>query len=234
VNRSLFLIPARGGSKGIPGKNIRPLNGKSLIRYSIDTAREITKDEFICVSTDSEEIRQNALDYGLTVPFMRPAELATDTAGTHEVVVHALDWYKTNRSMTFDSVVLLQPTSPIRRQSDVAKAIELFTDECDMVVSVSAVRSNLQATCFKEDAAGYLHHAFTPPATEFRRQDAAPMFQLNGSIYVMRVSSLMKSPPSGFARVKKLEMAPEFSVDIDEPFDWDLCEFLLQRKRAEL
>ena len=122
----LVIIPARGGSKGIPHKNIKPLNGKPLIYYTIDCARAICDDADICVSTDDDEIIQVVEDYGLKVPFKRPAELATDTAGTYEVLLHALNYYE-QQGRHYDVVMLLQNTSPFRAAEHVKEAITLYS-----------------------------------------------------------------------------------------------------------
>src|SRR6185436_3803407 len=114
--RLLFVIPARGGSKGLPGKNIKPLNGKPLIGYSLDFARLFTKDENICVSTDSAEIAACVSEFGYKVPFMRPAELATDTAGSYGVIKQAMLFYEAS-GRHYDAIVLLQPTSPFRQKN---------------------------------------------------------------------------------------------------------------------
>src|SRR5215831_8877346 len=111
----LFIIPARGGSKGIPGKNIKPLNGKPLIYYSIEFARLFSDDQNICITTDSEAIKKTAETIGLAVPFLRPSHLATDTAGTYEVLQHAVGVYK-DLAKEYDALVLLQPTSPFREK----------------------------------------------------------------------------------------------------------------------
>ena len=119
--KTLFVIPARGGSKGIPHKNIRPLAGKPLIGYAIDTARHFADDCDICLSTDDPEIAAVATgQFGLAVPFLRPAELATDKSGTYEVLLHALDYYR-NRGIDYECLVLLQPTSPFRAIDDVRR-----------------------------------------------------------------------------------------------------------------
>ena len=117
----LVIIPARGGSKGITHKNIKPLNGKPLIHYTIDEAREIVSDEDICVSTDDPEIIKCVEDYGLKVPFVRPKELATDTAGTYEVLLHALNFYE-KQGRHYDVVLLLQNTSPFRKADQIKEA----------------------------------------------------------------------------------------------------------------
>ena len=147
----LIIIPARGGSKGIPRKNIKPLNGKPLIYYAIDTARAIAEDENICVSTDDNEIKSVVEAYGLMVPFLRPDELATDTAGTYEVLLQALDFYE-NQGKHFKAVLLLQTTSPFRTAKQVREALTLFDQsDADMVVSVKECPANPYYNVFEED-----------------------------------------------------------------------------------
>ena len=226
--KSLFLIPARGGSKGIPGKNIKLLNGKPLIYYSIDSARLFSDDDCICVSTDSDEIIDAVEAYGLNVLFKRPNELASDTAGTHEVILHALDWYE-SKGKVFDRIVLLQPTSPFRLKTHIKEAFNLFSEEIDMVVSVSTLSSNIYSTYFKQLEGEYISKLFPSKNEGERRQDSPKTYKLNGSIYVINVSSIRKKKISEFSRVKKVVMDSIYSVDIDEPVDWEWCEFLLAK-----
>jgi len=123
----LYLIPARGGSKGIPHKNIKSLAGKPLIYYSIDVARELTTDDNICVSTDDNEIIKVVENYGLKVPFKRPDELATDNATTNDVILHAINFYE-SIGKQYDIIVLLQPTSPLRKSQHVKEVfIAIFS-----------------------------------------------------------------------------------------------------------
>ena len=139
----LVIIPARGGSKGIPHKNVKELNGKPLICYSIDAARQLTTDENICVSTDDDVIIKVVEDYGLKVHFKRPAELATDCAGTNGVLLHALEFYE-KQGRKYDVVVLLQPTSPFRETKSLKEAVALYTSDIDMVVSVKEAATRLK------------------------------------------------------------------------------------------
>ena len=139
--KSLYIIPARGGSKGIPRKNIKPLAGTPLIHYSIAVARALADDNHIIVTTDDEEIAQVARETGLPVPYMRPAHLATDTAGSREVILDAMD-YADAMGIEYDNVVLLQPTSPLRTAEDVEKALKLYSSQVDMVVSVVEANAN--------------------------------------------------------------------------------------------
>src|SRR5690554_4054145 len=117
----LYIIPARGGSKGVPGKNIKLLGGKPLIYYSIEVARALAKDEDICVSTDDERIKEVVEKTGLKIPFIRPAELGTDSASTYDVLLHAINFYSA-QGKEYDLIILLQPTSPLRKVEHVQKA----------------------------------------------------------------------------------------------------------------
>lgn len=221
--KKLYLIPARGGSKGVPGKNIKELKGKPLIYYSIDAARQVADDKDICVSTDSEQIIQKVSEYGLDVPFIRPANLATDTAGTNEVILHALEFYE-KRGVHYDQIVILQPTSPFRKIEDLRSCLQLFTNEIDMVVSVKESKANPYYNLFEEDSDGYLHRS---KASSFsRRQDSPSIFEYNGSIYVINVRSLKNKKINEFTKVRKFVMDEIYSLDIDTQLDWEMVEFI--------
>ena len=178
----LYLIPARGGSKGFPGKNIKELNGKALINHSIDFARKFTDDSNICVSTDSTEIIKCVETNNLKVHFKRPAELATDTASTIEVINHALDYYK-SKGKLYDVLILLQPTTPFRRIDDLTNMINLWNNEIDMLVSVKESHDSPYFNLFEENSNGYLSKSKDSAAT--RRQDSPKVFSINGSIKVV-------------------------------------------------
>ena len=151
--KALYLIPARGGSKGIPHKNIKLLNGKPLIQYSIEIARQLADDCDICVSTDDIEIKRIAEELGLKVPFLRPDYLASDTAGTSDVIVHALDFYA-EQGKAYDVVVLLQPTSPLRTVQNVKDCLSMYTPDYDMVTTVK--ESSVSAVLCRENTNGYI------------------------------------------------------------------------------
>ena len=222
----LVIIPARGGSKGIPHKNIKPLNGKPLIRYTIDVARGVAKDEDICVSTDNPEIIKCVEDYGLKVPFVRPVELATDTAGTYEVLLHALDFYE-KQGRHYDVVLLLQNTSPFRNVEHVKEALKLYRSDIDMVVSVNQTKTNPYYNCFEEDAEGFLKK--TLDSTGFvRRQDAPVTYEYNGAIYVINAAQMKKMSLGKFTRRVKYVMDDIHSVDLDNMIDWKFAEFVLK------
>lgn len=222
----LTVIPARGGSKGIPHKNIKPLNGKPLIYYTIDNARAIFPDEDICVSTDDTDIIKCVEDYGLKVPFVRPAELATDTAGTYEVLLHALDFYE-KQGRHYDAVLLLQNTSPFRNANHVKEAIELFHTGIDMVVSVNETRTNPYYNCYEEDDKGFLKRTIDNVHLT-RRQDAPKTYEYNGAIYIMDVSQLRKMSFSEFQNRVKYVMDELHSVDLDNMLDWKFAEFIIK------
>lgn len=221
--KDLYLIPARGGSKGIPGKNIKPFCGKPLICHSIDHARAAgAADADICVSTDSPDIKRVAEEYGLPVPFLRPDELATDGSGTYEVILHALDFYAAQGKI-YDRVILLQPTSPLRRAEDITGAVALFTPDTDMVVSVTEARTNPYYNAFETDGEGFLKIS-KGDAHYTRRQDAPKVYEYNGAVYVMSVEALRRSPLSQFRRRIPYPMPADRSVDLDTPLDWQIAE----------
>lgn len=222
----LTIIPARGGSKGIPHKNIKPLNGKPLIYYTIDCARAVCEDEDICVSTDDLEIIKCVEDYRLKVPFVRPAELATDTAGTYEVLLHALDFYE-QQGRHYDVVLLLQNTSPFRSSMHVKEALELYKPEIDMVVSVKETSSNPYYNCFEENDKGFLKIS-KGDGLYTRRQDVPKAYEYNGAIYVINPASLKKMPLGKFSKRIKYEMDDIHSVDLDNMIDWKFAELIIK------
>ncbi len=225
--KTLYLIPARGGSKGIPHKNIRPLCGLPLIGYSINVARELADDADICLSTDDPEIADTARKMGLEVPFMRPDALATDRSGSYEVMLHALDFYR-DRGIDYDCLVLLQPTSPMRTAADVRNALALYTPDIDMVVTVKEAASNPYYNCYETDDNGFLHIS-KGDGTFTRRQDAPKVWEYNGAVYVINVASLRKMPLGKFTRRRMCPMDASRSVDLDTQLDWLIAEHLMKQ-----
>lgn len=221
----LVVIPARGGSKGIPQKNIKKLAGKPLIYYTIDTARAIVSDEDICVSTDDEAIIKVVEEYGLSVPFIRPAELATDTAGTYEVLLHALEFYE-KQGKYYDVLILLQNTSPFRTVKHVRDALKLYAPDIDMVVSVKECAANPYYCVFEEDEGGFLHIC-KGDGTIYRRQDAPSVYEYNGAIYIMNVSVLKTTHMHKMRKRVKYLMDNRSSLDLDTMWDWRMAESLL-------
>lgn len=226
--KPLVIIPARGGSKGIPHKNIKPLAGKPLIYYSIDCARQLVDDIDICVSTDDPEIIKCVEDYGLKVPFVRPEELATDTAGTYEVLLHALDYYE-RQSRHYDLVILLQNTSPFRTASHVKEALSLYNSDVDMVVSVIESPANPYCNIFEEDNEGYLHIS-KGEGNIWRRQDAPKVYQYNGAIYIMNAETLKHTHMHKMQKRVKYVMDELSSIDLDTMWDWQMAEMIIKQK----
>jgi CMP-N-acetylneuraminic acid synthetase len=223
----LYLIPARGGSKGIPHKNIKPLNGKPLILYSVEVARRLADDADICVTTDDDEIIKVVENAGLKVPFKRPDELATDTSGSYELILHALDFYQ-KQGINYDAVVLLQPTSPFRTAEHVKEAIELYEPSLDMVVSVSESPASPYYTLFEENEQGFLRRS--KESSFVCRQDCPKVYEFNGAIYVMNPLALREKSLSAFTKIKKYVMERSLSIDLDTPLDWKFAEFIMNDK----
>lgn len=226
--KSLVVIPARGGSKGIPHKNIKLLNGKPLICFSIDVARQFTTDDNICVTTDDDEIIKVVEEYGLKVPFKRPDYLATDTCGSNEVIQHAYRFFA-EKGIQYDAILLLQPTSPFRKVEFLKEAVALYDDSIDMVTSVKLSSCNPYYDGFEEDADGLLKISKGDGTIE-RRQDAPSVWQQNGSIYVINPKSLMEKGMAHFTKIRKYAMSELYSVDIDNPFDWKVAELVINEK----
>ena len=232
--KPLFLIPARGGSKGVPGKNIRNLGGKPLIAYSIADALSVASDSSdVVVSTDSQEIADAAIEAGAAVPFLRPVELATDTAGSREVMLHAAD-FLIHKGKEYDCIVLLQPTSPFRNTEDIRKGMQLFESEHpDMVVSVKPASTNPYYNAYECDKEGNLKISkgdglFT------RRQDAPEVWEFDGSIYVISIEALRENPSLGkMKRILPLPNTSSYNIDIDTPLDFMIAEQLIEKKLKE-
>jgi CMP-N,N'-diacetyllegionaminic acid synthase len=228
--KPLVIIPARGGSKGIPRKNIKLLGGKPLIQYTIEAARELFDDSIICVSTDDFEIKERVESLGLHVPFIRPAELATDRAGSYEVLLHALEFYE-QKGYNPDTIILLQATSPFRKAQHIKEALELYNEECDMVVSVKITKSNPYYNLFEDSTEGFL--VKSKDAVFTRRQDCPDVYELNGAIYLIRAGSLKEKPLTDFSKIKKYIMDEQSSHDIDTKLEWMLAESILSFKKEQ-
>lgn len=218
-----IFIPARGGSKGLPGKNILPLNGKPLICYTIDAARGLFDDKDIFISTDSIEIKEVVENYGLPVPKLRPSHLATDTASTVDVL---LDFLETSAKETPTHIILLQPTSPLRNSRHLLEALELVNDNVEMVVSVSESDANPYWNIFEENKDGFL--VKSKEGIFSRRQDVPPVYTFNGAIYIISTKALLEKRTLHFGRIIKYVMDKKSSIDIDDQLDFELAQFLIK------
>jgi len=221
----LAVITARGGSKGIPGKNTKPLNGKPLILYTVEAARMVFQDQYIYVSTESQEIKNTVESSGLEVPFLRPAELATDSSSSEDVLKHTIK-EAVKKGLLFDAVVLLQPTSPFRNEEHIQSAITEFEkDPESLLLSVTEARGNPYYTLMEEDKEGFLQKSKQSNFT--RRQDCPSVWNINGAIYIFPRKEFMEG---GFGTMskRKFVMNALASIDIDSSSDWTIAELLLK------
>ncbi|OWR27593.1 flagellar modification protein B [Saccharibacillus sp. O23] len=227
----LAIIPARGGSKGLPGKNIRPLDGKPLIVYSIEAALLSGCVDEVMVTTDSPAIADIARSAGARIPFMRPDHLASDQSKSIDVLRHAISFYEENLHRTFSSVLLLQPTSPLRDQADIRKAFKQFED---------SGAESLQSVC-PAATHPYLLRTFeggrlSPYWIEqphLRRQDLQEVYALNGAIYIMKRDLVMERNSIVGDHNTGYVMPKERSIDIDDLLDFQIAEILIRKYRSE-
>jgi N-acylneuraminate cytidylyltransferase len=225
----LALIPARGGSKGIPRKNIKPLAGKPLLGWTIDVARQAGSIDRIIVSTEDEEIASIARDLGAEVPFMRPAALSADDTPGIEPVIHALE-----QLPEVDWLLLLQPTSPLRAVADIEGIVQLcFERDAPSAVSVTVVDKHpyWMYHCGEQDRLDPVIP--DQPANTRRRQDLPPAYTLNGALYLARRDWLLEHRRFVGPDTLGYVMPPERSVDLDTPRDWDWVEFLIEREHVK-
>lgn len=229
----LGLIPARGGSKGVPRKNIRLLAGKPLLAYTAEAALAAKRLTRVILSTEDEEIAEVGRNCGIEVPFLRPAELAQDATPTLPVVQHVVQLLEM-QGEHFDAICLLQPTNPLRRAADIDGCIELMeSTEADTVFTMLAVPAehNPHWVYFR-NADGSLHLS-TGEATPIpRRQSLPPAFHREGSVYVTRRDVLMLRNSLYGERVLGYELDPTLSVNIDTLADWAKAEQLLSQRNA--
>ena len=231
--RILVLIPARGGSKRIPDKNIRLLGGSPLITWSINVAKNVPEICDILVSTDSEEIAEISRNAGATVPWLRPSELATDSAPSTDVCLHALEWYENNNGK-IDGLLLLQPTSPFRSRDSILRGIEIFrlNKHCS-VIGVSEAESH-PMWCFKIEE-GNMRPFIKGDGLYMRSQDLPSACVINGSFYLISPKDLQE-----YRSFFKNDMVPlvihalEECVDIDTQSDWKLAEEVLEKNALRI
>ena len=223
---TLIVIPARAGSKGIPGKNVKSLAGKPLISYTLEYALKIKqKSDFICVTSDDPKVIEIALSYGSQVSILRrPNNLSTDKIGMSEVLLHAVVESEKN-GFNFDKILLLQPTSPFRAIEDYFNLNELLIDTIDMVVSVKKSKINPYYNLFEEDESGLLNKC--KEGNYVCRQDCPEVFEYNGSMYLAKKESFLIYGLHGLPKVKKMLMPDERSIDIDDNVDWLFAEAIL-------
>jgi CMP-N-acetylneuraminic acid synthetase len=229
---NIAIIPARGGSKGIPNKNIAPLCGRPLIEHSIEVALQSSNIDHIIVSSDSEQILSVAKKFSeKVIPILRPSALATDTSATESAVAHTID-HLTNLGISIDYIVLLQPTSPFRKSEFINESISLIrSSQAGSLISVSQPIQHPHDFLFNDN--GSIKYICRDEHS-FRRQDFKTAQFINGSIYITKHEF--------FVRTGKIysiddcllyEMPVEYSIDIDTPFDLMLCEAVMRNAKGE-
>jgi len=224
----LGLITARGGSKGIPGKNIKLLGGKPLISYTIESAKNSELEDVI-VSTDSLEIAEISKMSGANVPFIRPAELATDSAKSIDVIQHAVK-YLESTNKNYDAICLLQPTTPFREKGLINDCIKKFTSgDFDSLITVLPVPHEFNPHwIFEPSKDGYLKIATGEKHIISRRQDLPEAYFRDGSIYLTKTSVLKNGSLYG-DKIGYMVTNPEKHINLDTPKDWEKAEYLLSK-----
>jgi CMP-N,N'-diacetyllegionaminic acid synthase len=225
----LALVPARGGSKGVPRKNIRVIGGKPMIAWTIEAARGSRYIDRLILSSDDQAIIAVAVEYGCEAPFVRPAELASDQADSMSVVRHAIDALPEQ----FEYLVLLQPTSPMRRTEDIDGAIErCVRGGAPACVSVCEADKS-PFWMLRMDAQGTVQPLFPAHQIPYRRQDAPVVFALNGAVYVARTEHLRLGGTFLAPGAVGYPMPRERSLDIDTELDLAIVDFLLNRPSSQ-
>lgn len=228
---NIAIIPARSGSKGLKDKNIKELNGKPLLAYSIEAALTSGKFDVVHVSTDSEEYAQIARDYGADVPFLRSEKASSDTASSWDAVREVLDNYK-NIGKEFDCFMLLQPTSPLRKSEDIVNAFSLKDEKNAMtILSVCEVdHSPLQCNTLPESLS--MDGFERDEVKNMRRQDLPVYYRLNGAIYLSEVQHFIDTNDIYEKNVYALIMDKKSSVDIDDAYDFMLAEAAINYSKS--
>jgi N-acylneuraminate cytidylyltransferase len=231
--RVLALIPARGGSKGVPQKNIAPLGGRPLIAWTVAAAHGSAFIDRLILSSDDAAIIAAAAAAGCEAPFVRPADLASDTARSIDVVRHAMDWAEAEGGGAYDYLALLQPTSPLRTAADIDACIRACHDS-DAPAAVTVVEpQHSPYWMYARDGQGRLSPLLQAAADSSRRQDLPAAYLPNGAVYVGRCSELRRADSFVMPGVLGVVMPPERSVDIDTPLDFTLAELLLDPARRQ-
>lgn len=227
----IAIIPARGGSKGLPGKNIMPLQGKPLLGWTVEAALAAENIDEVIISTDDEDIARVAADFGALVPFMRPPELATDTAIADDAYIYTVNRLNKDFGYSIDELCILQPTSPLRRAEDIDGAIDLFhSKKAEAVIGVCELSHPLEWVKGMDE-----NGVLTGISREFdeacnqNRQAVSPKYLPNGAVFVLSFAKLLSGDFYG-PQTYGYEMERKYSVDIDSMEDFEYAQFLLSRE----
>ena len=225
----LAIIPARGGSRGIPRKNLKDLNGHPLIYYTIIAAQKSRYIDQLILSTDDPEIAGVASQYGVEIPFMRPEDLATDTSRAIDTYIYTVERLNREHGTACREFVVLQPTSPLRTAEDIDNAVQVFIEKrADSVISVT--ETSPPEWALKIDSKGVLKNYFSGLMEVKNRQELEPAFMPNGAVFVFKLSLLKESGTYYSSKTYPSIMPPERSVDIDNQHDFEIAQFLMRRQ----
>jgi CMP-N,N'-diacetyllegionaminic acid synthase len=228
--RILAVITARGGSKGVPKKNLAPVAGMPLIYWTITAAKQAGKLDRTIVTTDCEEIARTASEFGVPAPFIRPAELAKDHATSVDTILHAVRWLDRNDDYRPDFVMCLQPTSPLRTPEDIDAAIDLALGrDAESVVGVTPVAHHPYWTS-RMDEEGCITDFFKLDRAYDRRQDLPPAYASNGAIYLTATGTLLEKESLYGEKTYGYVMPAERSLDVDTPWDLHLADLILRSR----
>lgn len=228
----IAIIPARGGSKGVPKKNIKNLNGKPLIAYTIEEAKKSKYIDRVIVSTENEEISKTSITYGAEIPYLRPKELAQDESPTVDCIIHMLKWLKENENYIPEYVCLLQCTSPLRDYKDIDCTIEkALKEEFDGAISVCEAEINPYWTNVFE---GEKLKCFLDEGKNItRRQDLPKVYRINGAVYIIKSDIFIKEKTFETDNITGYVMSNENSIDIDTLIDFKVAEFLMKEREIK-
>ena len=235
MNKFLAIIPARGGSKGLPRKNIKPLLGKPLIAWTIEQALNSKYIDKVVVSTDDEEIAEISKEYGAEVPFLRPKELARDDSPTIDAIMHAINWFE-ERGEFFDILVLLEPTSPLRKRNDIDNALELLINNietADAIVSVGEVHLE-NPYIMKKIENGYVKPFIEIDKDFYQRQQLPKVYFPYGVIYASKIETLKKYKTFYQERTIPYFIERWQNYEIDDIYDFICIESILRYKLNEV
>lgn len=229
----LTIIPARGGSKGIPRKNIKLLGDKPLIAYTIEIAKEIEALHTVMVSTEDKEISGIVANLGMPVPFMRPETLAQDTSPTIDVVINVVETYK-SMGVMFDAVMILEPTCPFRRISEVEECIDIFKSKgVDSLITVKSVPAQYNPHwVYEENGKGLLVKAIGDEDVIARRQNLPKAFARDGSVYITKTDVILNQHSLYGESIAFRVNDNPYHINLDSPADWEIAERILREMES--
>jgi N-acylneuraminate cytidylyltransferase/CMP-N,N'-diacetyllegionaminic acid synthase len=227
----LAIIPARGGSKGFPGKNIKELCGKPLIAWSIEAGLKCKYLDEVMVTTDYQNIVEVSKQYGAIVPFLRPNKLASDTTTSFDAIKHTIEYYKNELNKEFDYIVLLEPTSPLRESSDIDKAIEVLLDsDVDSIVGICRTEDQNPVFLVLKNEKSFISGYENKEMKVLRRQDIKDVYFFEGTIYISKTNVLLDKKTFYHENTIGYEVPKYKSLEIDDMDDFVMVEAIMKHK----